>query len=95
MTFGALYVTLGALWVTFGALCVTFGGTFGDLWGTLCDLGGHFGYRRSVAVDWFYWWNDELGWLRLHRCPVSRIVLAGCWGGVDVDYSFDVPLTER
>ena len=23
----------------------------------------------------FHWWNDEVGWLRLHMSPVGRIAL--------------------
>ena len=40
----------------------------------------------STTGGRFHWWNDEVGRLRLHRCLVGRIALAGFWGGVDVDY---------
>ena len=49
----------------------------------------------STTAGRFHWWNDEVGWLRLQRCPVGRIALTGCWGDVDVDYCWQVPLVER
>ena len=49
----------------------------------------------STTAWMFHWLNDEVGWLRLQRCPVGRIALAGCWVGVDVDYGLDVPLVEQ
>ena len=49
----------------------------------------------STTAGRFHWWNDEVGWLGLHRSPVDRIALADFWGGVDVDYCWQVPLVER